>query len=99
MKTRAAAFLNSRAISRSEERRVGKECRSWWWPYHYKKKTLDSSSIFLCCNCRVLILKTAQINTNTRSKRTDKNHHVIHQGGFITIRMQMPSSFHTPSLF
>src|SRR5882672_12019964 len=23
---------------RSEERRVGKECRSRWWPYHYKKK-------------------------------------------------------------
>src|SRR5207253_9590007 len=24
--------------TRSEERRVGKECRSWWWPYHQKKK-------------------------------------------------------------
>src|SRR5262244_3996457 len=24
-------------ISRSEERRVGKECRSRWSPYHYKK--------------------------------------------------------------
>src|SRR5205823_13070075 len=23
---------------RSEERRVGKECRSRWWPYHSKKK-------------------------------------------------------------
>src|SRR5439155_24146189 len=23
---------------RSEERRVGKECRSRWWPYHEKKK-------------------------------------------------------------
>src|SRR3712207_9275494 len=23
---------------RSEERRVGKECRSWWLPYHLKKK-------------------------------------------------------------
>src|SRR5438067_4843807 len=23
---------------RSEERRVGKECRSWWAPYHAKKK-------------------------------------------------------------
>src|SRR5689334_24995424 len=23
---------------RSEERRVGKECRSGWAPYHYKKK-------------------------------------------------------------
>src|ERR1039457_7309651 len=25
-------------IPRSEERRVGKECRSRWSPYHYKKK-------------------------------------------------------------
>src|SRR5471032_2444409 len=25
---------------RSEERRVGKECRSRWSPYHYKKKAL-----------------------------------------------------------
>src|SRR5438093_6636892 len=23
--------------ARSEERRVGKECRSWWSAYHYKK--------------------------------------------------------------
>src|SRR3970282_2773807 len=27
------------AEHRSEERRVGKECRSRWSPYHYKKKT------------------------------------------------------------
>src|SRR5438093_13611097 len=26
---------------RSEERRVGKECRSRWSPYHYKKKNLN----------------------------------------------------------
>src|SRR5215467_16261312 len=26
------------ALSRSEERRVGKECRSRWSPYHEKKK-------------------------------------------------------------
>src|SRR5256885_16962525 len=25
-------------LGRSEERRVGKECRSRWSPYHYKKK-------------------------------------------------------------
>src|SRR5207253_4869746 len=25
-------------VVRSEERRVGKECRSWWWPYVEKKK-------------------------------------------------------------
>src|SRR5436189_5745294 len=23
-------------VIRSEERRVGKECRSWWWPSDYK---------------------------------------------------------------
>src|SRR5215204_4432899 len=31
----------SRASQRSEERRVGKECRSRWSPYHYKKKAQD----------------------------------------------------------
>src|SRR5256885_17038577 len=25
-------------VGRSEERRVGEEGRSRWWPYHYKKK-------------------------------------------------------------
>src|SRR5688572_33450225 len=46
--SKAAQSLSSAAASiyvithdeivRSEERRVGKECRSRWWPYHYKKK-------------------------------------------------------------
>src|SRR5437764_12435435 len=27
-------------LSRSEERRVGKECRSRWWPYHKKEKSV-----------------------------------------------------------
>src|SRR5690606_41065006 len=26
---------------RSEERRVGKECRYWWSPYHEKKKRIE----------------------------------------------------------
>src|SRR5256885_13247995 len=30
-------YLGSVAVARSEERRVGKECRSRWSPYHYKK--------------------------------------------------------------
>ena len=30
----AAKFLLSRRLCRSEERRVGKECRSRWSPYH-----------------------------------------------------------------
>src|SRR5215213_10350946 len=29
---------------RSEERRVGKECRSRWSPYHYKKKNQDEDA-------------------------------------------------------
>src|SRR5690349_24847108 len=32
----AVGFLND--VRRSEERRVGKECRSRWSPYHLKKK-------------------------------------------------------------
>src|SRR5437763_16489009 len=32
---RSASSVNE---TRSEERRVGKECRYWWEPYHYKKK-------------------------------------------------------------
>src|SRR5690242_21884864 len=29
---------------RSEERRVGKECRSRWWPYHTEKKSKERPS-------------------------------------------------------
>src|SRR5690625_7472157 len=28
-------------VFRSEERRVGKECRSWWSPYHVKKRKVE----------------------------------------------------------
>src|SRR2546430_15570907 len=31
---RAVAVLEDKAVGRSEERRVGKECRSRWSPYH-----------------------------------------------------------------
>src|SRR5690625_7976624 len=31
-------FIMELIVSRSEERRVGKECRSRWARYHYKKK-------------------------------------------------------------
>src|SRR5438034_11086232 len=34
-------------VLRSEERRVGKECRSRWSPYHSKKKKRIRK---LCCN-------------------------------------------------
>src|SRR5690554_8039972 len=29
---------HEKSVSRSEERRVGKECRSWWGPYHGNKR-------------------------------------------------------------
>src|SRR3712207_1616833 len=35
-----AVLLLEGGLSRSEERRVGKECRSRWSPYHYKKKQI-----------------------------------------------------------
>ena len=31
---RATVFLTKKKTTRSEERRVGKECRSRWSPYH-----------------------------------------------------------------
>src|SRR5436190_16826522 len=31
-------FESFNSLTRSEERRVGKECRSRWWAYHQKKK-------------------------------------------------------------
>src|SRR5256885_10849247 len=34
LRRRAAEALSSFSHFRSEERRVGKECRSRWWPYH-----------------------------------------------------------------
>src|SRR2546430_15465339 len=37
-KTEAGSMSSSALHSRSEERRVGKECRSRWSPYHLKKK-------------------------------------------------------------
>ena len=33
-KLRLAKGLSQKRLSRSEERRVGKECRSRWSPYH-----------------------------------------------------------------
>src|SRR5947208_16701049 len=35
-KTRACQTLRRLQMNRSEERRVGKECRSRWWAYHQK---------------------------------------------------------------
>src|SRR6266480_3474416 len=40
---RAIRRANIRGRPRSEERRVGKECRSRWSPYHEKKKSRESA--------------------------------------------------------
>src|SRR5438093_11439222 len=36
--------LSRTAVYRSEERRVGKECRSEWRPYDYKKKRTGANA-------------------------------------------------------
>src|SRR3546814_13624977 len=45
---RLAAVLRPAPVT-SEERRVGKECvstcRSWWWPYQYKKNNNKAYSV------------------------------------------------------
>src|SRR5690349_25172855 len=35
-------------VGRSEERRVGKECRSRWWVQHYNKKRSELHSVWSC---------------------------------------------------
>src|SRR5688572_33471433 len=34
-------------LPRAEVRRIGKECRSRWWPYHEKKKKEENDSIYV----------------------------------------------------
>src|SRR5690554_8126395 len=38
----SAATAATAVLMRSEERRVGKECRSRWAPYHEKKKKVET---------------------------------------------------------
>src|SRR4029434_11331296 len=38
-RTHTQTHAHTHTHTRSEERRVGKECRSRWSPYHYKKQT------------------------------------------------------------
>jgi len=45
--TVAAADLKIGVVSRSEERRVGKECRSRWWRYHVRKKRLRGEQVLV----------------------------------------------------
>src|SRR3712207_9194439 len=45
----AMAFSSVSVVAnRSEERRVGKECRSRWSPYHSKKKKTQPHTIHCC---------------------------------------------------
>src|SRR6266849_7152949 len=37
---------SARTFPRSEERRVGKECRSRWSPYHYKNNIIKTPAIW-----------------------------------------------------
>src|SRR5436189_6473952 len=43
-KTSTEYSWNASKIPRSEERRVGKECRSRWAQYHYKKNRIRSNT-------------------------------------------------------
>src|SRR5438552_18914367 len=51
--------LPGRRDGRSEERRVGKECRSRWSPYHEKKKTEEhlSAERLVAGRCRRMMKK------------------------------------------
>src|SRR6266699_4179328 len=52
-------------VGRSEERRVGKECRSRWSPYHYKKKINIRQDVKSGLSLSLLRRKSAQ---NKREK-------------------------------
>src|SRR2546429_9183091 len=43
--------VGDKKIFRSEERRVGKVCKSWWWRFHIKKKNIES---ILALNCSII---------------------------------------------
>src|SRR5438874_12118809 len=51
---------------RSEERRVGKECRSWGSPDHYKKKRREGSpSLDVIATARTAALNCASMEAHT----------------------------------
>src|SRR5262245_66459197 len=56
-------LFQERLKPRSEERRVGKECRSRWWPYHYKKKIQKTK--------RQQTITTIQNSTSVRDAQTE----------------------------
>src|SRR5439155_26888073 len=44
--------IAERCHGRSEERRVGKECRCRWSPEHEKKKNINNTRWRVCCQMR-----------------------------------------------
>src|SRR5438874_11799777 len=58
---RAAHAAEKTANDRSEERRVGKECRSRWSPYHSKKKQLQQSWIRLLQETSTTVLNVVPL--------------------------------------
>src|SRR5204863_7713770 len=46
---RRGLAIDSTVDIRSEERRVGKECRSRWWPVHYKKRRSECTEKETSC--------------------------------------------------
>src|SRR5438477_12295881 len=53
---------------RSEERRVGKECRSRWWPYHEKK---NKGSLGYCYMDIVELFSTNHITASSLAVRSE----------------------------
>src|SRR6266496_5926288 len=47
------------AGTRSEERRVGKECRCRWWPEHSKKK--KGKSVSYCPDCDAAFFREKEV--------------------------------------
>src|SRR4029434_11356064 len=50
-------------LSRAEERRGGKECRSRWWPYHFKKKETCPRGDGRCCRSGAQALRWPWVST------------------------------------
>src|SRR5207249_5155073 len=63
------------AVSRSEERRVGKECRSRWAPYHEKKKRIERAA----CGISKEVVRGArgEREFNARAVRPERGRHHI----------------------
>src|SRR6266404_2047730 len=51
------------ARARSEERRVGKECRSRWWPQHKKKKKRQKDTTHASQTTGLSAVPTASSNS------------------------------------